>query len=66
MFARRLHERRFITRRPVHNVLLKRLFSQKAVIWRKLRGTEQGTIRARVLQSHYKALCVRINSTVLL
>ena len=66
MFARIVYVRKPHRKKPIHDDLLKCLFSKKASIWRKLRDTEKDTIRARSLRSHYKAICIRINKNVLL
>jgi len=46
-------------------IVLKRLFTQKAAIWQNIRINDPLSIKAQVLCSSYKAICIRINSTVL-
>jgi len=48
-----------------HDINLKKFFTLKISIWRRLRKAEIGSTHAVILKNHYKATCVRINATIL-
>jgi len=48
-----------------HNKSLGRLFSLKASIWRKLRNEPPLSATATLFKNHYKAITVRIHSSIL-
>jgi len=64
-FAHVIYTRKPDNKRKMHNIALNRLFTQKAAIWRKIRKNDPSSIIAQVQRSNYKAIGIRINSTVL-